>query len=101
MQLALSAPYLIGLSVVSPELWTDLFGALLKVLPLMAAALVLMAFQRSGKNKAWPANKGEPGLRRTTEIRLLYCPVAGVSLPMVPAPSLVSPTVTDCSSSLS
>ena len=44
-QLILSAVYLIGLSVVAPELWTDHFGPLLKVLPMMAATLVVMAFQ--------------------------------------------------------
>ena len=44
-QLILSAVYLIGLSVVAPELWADHFGPLLKVLPMMAATLVVMAFQ--------------------------------------------------------
>jgi uncharacterized protein YbjT (DUF2867 family) len=44
-QLLLSAVYLIGLSVVAPELWADHFGPLLKVLPMMAATLVVMAFQ--------------------------------------------------------
>jgi uncharacterized protein YbjT (DUF2867 family) len=44
-QLILSAVYLIGLSVVAPELWADHFGPLLKVLPMMTATLVVMAFQ--------------------------------------------------------
>jgi hypothetical protein len=43
-QLAVSAFYLVGLSWVAPELWTDHFGPLLKVLPLMAATAVVMAF---------------------------------------------------------
>ncbi|MGH6734558.1 MAG: SDR family oxidoreductase [Methyloceanibacter sp.] len=45
LQLAVSAFYLIGLSVIAPALWLDPFGALLKILPLMAATLVVMAFQ--------------------------------------------------------
>jgi hypothetical protein len=45
VQLILSTVYLIGLSVVAPELWTDHFGPLLKVVPMMAATLVVMAFQ--------------------------------------------------------
>ena len=44
-QLVLSAIYLLGLSVVAPELWTDHFGPLLKVMPMMAATLAVMAFQ--------------------------------------------------------
>ena len=44
-QLLLSAIYLVGLSVVAPELWADHLGPLLKVLPMMAATLVVMAFQ--------------------------------------------------------
>ncbi len=44
-QLMLSAIYLAGLSAVAPELWADHFGPLLKVLPMMAATLVVMAFQ--------------------------------------------------------
>ena len=44
-QLILSAVYLVGLSVVAPELWADHFGPLLKVLPMMAATLAVMAFQ--------------------------------------------------------
>jgi uncharacterized protein YbjT (DUF2867 family) len=44
-QLALSAFYLVGLSLVAPGLWTDHFGPLLKVVPMMAATLVVMAFQ--------------------------------------------------------
>jgi uncharacterized protein YbjT (DUF2867 family) len=43
-QLILSTVYLIGLTVVAPELWTDHFGPLLKVVPMMAATLVVMAF---------------------------------------------------------
>lgn len=43
-QLVLSTVYLIGLSLVAPELWTDHFGPLLKVVPMMAATLVVMAF---------------------------------------------------------
>lgn len=46
-QLALSAIYALGLSVVAPELWADHFGPLLKVLPLMAATLVVMAYQET------------------------------------------------------
>jgi hypothetical protein len=41
----LSTVYLIGLTVLAPELWTDHFGPLLKVVPMMAATLVVMAFQ--------------------------------------------------------
>ncbi len=44
-QLVLSATYLIGLSVLAPGLWTDHFGPLLKVVPMMAATLVVMAFE--------------------------------------------------------
>ena len=44
-QLVLSTVYLIGLSIVAPEFWTDHFGPLLKVVPMMAATLVVMAFQ--------------------------------------------------------
>ncbi len=44
-QLILSAIYAVGLSVVAPELWADHFGPLLKVLPMMAATLVVMAYQ--------------------------------------------------------
>lgn len=44
-QLVLSTIYLVGLSVVAPGLWTDHFGPLLKVVPMMAATLVVMAFQ--------------------------------------------------------
>jgi uncharacterized protein YbjT (DUF2867 family) len=44
-QLLLSAFYLAGLSLVAPGLWADHFGPLLKVLPMMAATLVVMAFQ--------------------------------------------------------
>jgi hypothetical protein len=44
-QLLLSAIYLVGLSAVAPELWADHLGPLLKVLPMMAATLVVMAFQ--------------------------------------------------------
>ena len=45
VQLILSSVYLIGLSIIAPELWTDHFGPLLKVAPMMAATLVVMAFQ--------------------------------------------------------
>lgn len=45
VQLVLSSVYLIGLSIIAPELWTDHFGPLLKVVPMMAATLVVMAFQ--------------------------------------------------------
>lgn len=45
LQLAISAVYLVGLSVVAPALWFDPFGALLKIVPLMGATLVVMAFQ--------------------------------------------------------
>ena len=44
-QLALSAFYLVGLSLLTPGLWSDHFGPLLKVVPMMAATLVVMAFQ--------------------------------------------------------
>jgi uncharacterized protein YbjT (DUF2867 family) len=44
-QLVLSAIYLVGLSIVAPGLWTGHFGPLLKVVPMMAATLVVMAFQ--------------------------------------------------------
>ncbi len=44
-QLLLSAIYLVGLSAVAPELWADHFGPLLKVLPMMAATCVVIAFQ--------------------------------------------------------
>jgi hypothetical protein len=44
-QLLLSALYLTGLSVVAPGLWADHFGPLRKVLPMMAATLVVIAFQ--------------------------------------------------------
>jgi uncharacterized protein YbjT (DUF2867 family) len=44
-QLILSAIYLVGLSAVASPLWADHFGPLLKVLPMMAATLVVMAFQ--------------------------------------------------------
>lgn len=43
--LAVSAIYLVGLTVVAPGLWTDHFGPLLKVVPMMAAVLVVMAYQ--------------------------------------------------------
>jgi hypothetical protein len=33
------------LSLIAPGLWTDHFGPLLKVVPMMAATLVVMAFQ--------------------------------------------------------
>ncbi len=46
-QLILSTVYLIGLSVLAPELWTDHFGPLLKVVPMMAATIVVMAFQEN------------------------------------------------------
>jgi len=45
LQLAISTVYLVGLSVVAPALWFDPFGALLKIVPLMGATLVVMAFQ--------------------------------------------------------
>lgn len=45
LQLAISAAYLVSLSVVAPALWLDPFGALLKIAPLMGATLVVMAFQ--------------------------------------------------------
>jgi hypothetical protein len=44
-QLIVSAIYLIGLTVIAPELWIDHFGPLLKVAPMMAATAVVMAFQ--------------------------------------------------------
>ncbi len=44
-QLALSAFYLLGLSAIAPGLWTDHFGPLLKVVPMMAATCVVMVFQ--------------------------------------------------------
>jgi hypothetical protein len=44
-QLVLSAIYLIGLSLLAPSLWTDHFGPLLKVVPMMAATLMVMAFE--------------------------------------------------------
>lgn len=44
-QLILSAVYLVGLTIVAPELWADHFGPLLKVVPMMAATIVVMAFQ--------------------------------------------------------
>jgi hypothetical protein len=44
-QLVLSAIYLVGLSLLAPWLWTDHFGPLLKVVPMMAATLVVMAFE--------------------------------------------------------
>ena len=44
-QLILSTIYLVGLSVLAPGLWADHFGPLLKVAPMMAATLVVMAFQ--------------------------------------------------------
>ena len=43
--LIVSAVYLIGLSAIAPGLWTEHFGPLLKVVPMMAAVLVLMAYQ--------------------------------------------------------
>jgi hypothetical protein len=43
--LVLSAVYLIGLSAIAPGLWTEHFGPLLKVVPMMAAVLVVMAYQ--------------------------------------------------------
>ena len=46
-QLILSTVYLVGLSVLAPELWTDHFGPLLKVVPMMAATIVVMAFQEN------------------------------------------------------
>jgi len=46
-QLMLSVVYLIGLSLVAPQLWADHFGALLKVIPMMAATTVVMAFQEN------------------------------------------------------
>jgi uncharacterized protein YbjT (DUF2867 family) len=46
-QLLLSAFYLLGLSLIAPGLWTDNFGPLLKVLPMMAATAVVMAAQEN------------------------------------------------------
>ena len=43
--LVLSAVYLIGLSAIAPQLWAEHFGPLLKVLPMMAAVLVVMTYQ--------------------------------------------------------
>ena len=43
--LVLSAIYLIGLSAIAPGLWSEHFGPLLKVVPMMAAVLVVMAYQ--------------------------------------------------------
>jgi uncharacterized protein YbjT (DUF2867 family) len=45
LQLAISSLYLVGLSVIAPALWLDPFGALLKIIPLMCATLVVMAFR--------------------------------------------------------
>ena len=45
LQLAISTVYLVGLTAVSPALWLDPFGALLKIVPLMCATLVVMAYQ--------------------------------------------------------
>lgn len=44
-QIILSAIYALGLSAVAPQLWADHFGPLLKILPMMAATLVVMAYQ--------------------------------------------------------
>jgi hypothetical protein len=44
-QLVLSAVYLAGLTLLAPGLWADHFGPLLKVVPMMAATAVVMAFQ--------------------------------------------------------
>jgi uncharacterized protein YbjT (DUF2867 family) len=46
-QLLVSVFYAVGLSVLAPELWSDHFGPLLKIAPLMAATLVVMAYQES------------------------------------------------------
>ena len=46
-QLLLSAFYLVGLSVIAPGLWTEHFGPLLKVIPMMAATAVVMAAQEN------------------------------------------------------
>jgi hypothetical protein len=43
--LLLSAAYLAGFSAIAPGLWTEHFGPLLKVVPMMAAVLVVMAYQ--------------------------------------------------------
>ncbi len=43
LQLALSTAYLLGAAVLRPDLWLDPLGPLLKVLPLMAATLLVMA----------------------------------------------------------
>jgi hypothetical protein len=45
--LALSTFYLIGLSAIAPGLWADSFGPLLKLVPMMAAILVVMAYQEN------------------------------------------------------
>jgi len=45
LQLVISTAYLVALSVIAPALWLDPFGALLKIVPLMCATLVVMAFQ--------------------------------------------------------
>jgi uncharacterized protein YbjT (DUF2867 family) len=45
--IALSAVYLIGLSAIAPGLWTEHFGPLLKVVPMMVAVLVVMAYQEN------------------------------------------------------
>ena len=44
-QLILSTFYLVGLSLLVPGLWTDHFGPLLKVVPMMAATLVVIVAQ--------------------------------------------------------
>ncbi len=44
-QLLLSAFYLLGLSLIAPGLWSEHFGPLLKVVPMMAATAVVMAAQ--------------------------------------------------------
>ena len=44
-QLVLSAVYLVGLSLIAPGLWADPRAPLLKIIPLMAATIVVMAFQ--------------------------------------------------------
>jgi uncharacterized protein YbjT (DUF2867 family) len=44
-QLIVSAFYLGGLTLLAPDLWSDHFGPLLKVVPMMAATAVVMAFQ--------------------------------------------------------
>ena len=45
VQLALVAGYTLGLSVFSPSLWGDPYGALLKNLPVMGAIAVWMALR--------------------------------------------------------